>query len=132
MDQKDKLNLLWKYLLLVVIVFGMAMHLRKPHFNRNHSAHHYTCEHSAGSCYMGGSHMGLGHGSMIKVEKQVINGDTTLVIWVDGEKIDNPEEYLKAHKAGFKSEGGHTMRWKEGHGKKGEKEIRIELRKDSD
>ncbi len=126
MDQKDKLNLLWKYLLLVVIVVGMTMHLRKPHRDRGH---HSTCEYSAGRGYMGGAHVGMGHGSMIKVEKQVINGDTTLVIWVDGEKIDNPEEYLKEHKAGFKSKGGHTMRWKESHGKK---EIRIELRKDTD
>ncbi len=129
MDQKDKLNLLWKYLLLVVIVIGMTMHLRKPHYNRDH---HSTCEHSASGCYMDGPHMGMGHGSMIKVEKQVINGDTTLVVWVDGEKIDNPEKYLKEHKGGFKSKGGHTMRWKEDHGKKGEKEIHIEMRTDSD
>ncbi len=130
MDQKDKLDLLWKYLLLVVIAFGVAMHIRGPRLDRDYS--HSTCEYSAGKGYMGGSHMGLGHGSMIKVEKLVTNGDTTLVIWVDGEKIDNPEEYLKEHKAGFKSKGGHTMRWKEGHGKKGEKEIRVEIRKDSD
>ncbi len=132
MDLKDKLNLLWKYLLLVVIVFGLAMHLREPRFNRIRSAHHSTSDYSASGCYMDDPHLGMGHGSMIKVEKQVINGDTTLVIWVDGEKIDNPEEYLKEHKAGFKSKGGRTMRWKESHGKKGKKEIHIEMRTDSD
>lgn len=125
MDQKDKLNLLWKYLLLVVIVIGMTMHLRKPDW----SHHRSTCEYSVDSCDMGGPRMGMGHGSMIKVEKRITNGDTTVVVWVGGEKIDNPEEYLKAHKGGFKSKGGHSMRWKEGHGKK---EIHIEMRTDSD
>ena len=46
--------------------------------------------------------------------------------------IDNPEEFLKNHEAGFMSKGGHKMIWKEDRGKKGKKEIRVEKRKDKD
>ena len=126
MDLKDKLNLLWKYLLLVLIVFGLAIHLWGPHHYRGH---HSAGKYSAGRGYMGGSHMGMGHGSMIKVEKQITNGDTTVVVWVDGEQIDNPEEFLEKHKGGFMSKGGHAMHGKKGHG---EKEIHIEMRKGTD
>lgn len=126
MDLKDKLNLLWKYLLLVVIVFGLAMHLWGP---RHYRGHHSAGKYAAGRCYMGGPHSGMGHGSMIKVEKLITNGDTTVAVWVDGEKIDNPKEFLEQHEGGFKSKGGHTMHWKEGHG---EKEIRVEMRMGTD
>ena len=126
MDLKDKLNLLWKYLLLVVIVFGLAMHLRGPHHSRGH---HSAGKYSAGRGYMGGPHMGMGHGSMIKVEKQITNGDTTVAVWVDGEQIDNPKEFLEQHKGGFKSKGGHTMHGEKG---RGEKEIHIEMRMGAD
>ena len=108
MDLKDKLNLLWKYLLLAVILtFVILLFVsRAGHCDR--SPHDFV----------GKPHMGMDHGKEIKVEKKVTNGDTTLVVWVDGKQVDNPEEYLKKikHERASGEHMGFIMKGE--HGKK--------------
>jgi len=115
MDLKDKLNLLWKYLFLVVVVITLAVMVSRHNGYRDHGRHGYAGKHDMGYCYLGGTHAGMGMMSSIKVEKLITNGDTTLVVWVDGEKVDNPEAFLKKHGGDSKHS---KMIWKGRHDKK--------------
>ena len=89
MNLSEKLNLLWKYLLLLVVVWGVYSHTQ----NRGHS--------SSGHGGMGGRHAMMmmgGHGDMtwfgdgdmmdVRIEKKIVDGDTTIIAIVDGEEIE--------------------------------------------
>ena len=106
MDLKDKLDLLWKYLLLAVILtFVILLFVcRAGHCDRSPRA--CLGKPHAGMAFKGECCMGMGHDKDIKVEKIVTNGDTTVVVWVDGKQVDNPEEYLKK----IKGEHGKQMK----------------------
>ena len=95
MDLKDKLDLLWKYLFLAVILTFVILLFVCRDGDCDHSSRACVGKPHAGMTSMGECCMGMGHGKEIKVEKKVTNGDTTLVVWVGGKKVDNPEEYLK-------------------------------------
>jgi len=121
MDLKDKLDLLWKYLFLAVILtFVILLFVSRAGY-RDHFPHDFV----------GKPHMGKDYGKEIKVVKKVTNGDTTVVVWVDGKKVDNPEKYLKKIK--------HERAWGEHmeiimedeHGKK-VKKIRVKVEKEED
>ena len=127
MDLKDKLNLLWKYLFLAVIVIALFTIGRHHDGCQDHGEQGYAWKQGKGYCYMAGSHAGTDMMSSIKVEKLITNGDTTLVVWFDGEKVDDPEAFLLEH-------GDHSkhskMIWKGSHDKKKMKKIRIEVEED--
>lgn len=97
MNLKDKLDLLWKYLILAaVIVFGILLICRHP----------ASCRYDRSCDYKGKSYGAMHHKGMmgpgeVKVMKEIEDGDTTLAVWVNGKKIDNPEEFLKMHKKGI-------------------------------
>lgn len=94
MDLKDKLNLLWKYLFLaVILIFVILLFVSRAGYC-NRSPHACLGKPHAGMRFISKDFMGMDHGKEIKVEKIVTNGDTTLVVWVDGKQVDNPEEYL--------------------------------------
>jgi len=95
MDLKDKLNLLWKYLLLAVILTFVILLFVKHAGYRDRSPHGCLGKPQVDMHFKGECCMDMGHGKDIKVEKKVTNGDTTVVVWVDGKQVDNPEEYLK-------------------------------------
>lgn len=99
MDLKDKLNLLWKYLFLaVVIVFGILLVCRRPGYycgDRQFKSPEYWHQ-------MGMPFKGMMEPGKIKVIKEVTDGDTTVTVWVDGKKVDNPDFYLKMHPPGMK------------------------------
>lgn len=128
MDLKDKLDLLWKYLFLaVVLVFVILLFASRAGY-RDHFPRACLGKPHVGMRFMGEGCMGMGYGKEIKVEKKVTNGDTTVIVWVDGKQVDNPEEYLKKIK--------HERAWgehmeiimKDEHGKK-VKEIRVKREK---
>lgn len=123
MDLKDKLNLLWKYLLLAVVVFGIVMLARGPHAHRMHTPPFD---------FDGMPHTGMGPTFNVKVEKQVTDSDTTVFVWVNGKKIENPEEFLKKNRHVFNSEDHDVMIWNDGHGKIIKKKIRFEEQEDDD
>ncbi|MEE9465958.1 MAG: hypothetical protein V3W14_10340 [Candidatus Neomarinimicrobiota bacterium] len=131
MDLKDKLNLLWKYLFLIVVVITLAMIASRHNDYRHHGQHGYAGKHDMGYCYMGGSHAGMDMMSSIKVEKMITNGDTSLVVWVDGEKVDDPEAFLKEHGYDLKGGDHYKMKWKGRHDMK-KKKIRVEVEDDHD
>ena len=119
MDLKDKLNLLWKYLFLVVLlVFGILL-LTRPHVYHRGGPHQGYYRAPRGYMHlMGKGYIGKDHSKEIKVVKKVTNGDTTVVVWVGGKKVDNPEEYLKKIK-GEGASGKHMEFIMQGeHGKK--------------
>ena len=130
MDLKDKLNLLWKYLILAVILtFVILLFVcRAGYCDRSPRA--CLGQPHAGMTFMGEGCIGMGHGKEIKVIKKVTNGDTTVVVWVDGKQVDNPEEYLKKIKLEGESGDINIMKWKDEHGKKMEIRVKVEKEKD--
>jgi len=95
MDLKDKLNLLWKYLFLAVILTFVILLFVSRAGDCDHFSRAYLGKPHVGLRFISEDFMGMGHGKEIKVLKKVTNGDTTVVVWVDGKQVDNPEEYLK-------------------------------------
>ena len=81
MNTKEKLELLWKYLLLLVLAVGLFRFSGKPHFK------------------MMEKHFDLGKHEMsfygdddreidVRVEKEIVNGDTVMTITINGEPVD--------------------------------------------
>jgi hypothetical protein len=95
MDLKDKLDIIWKYsILLIILVSLICFH---SNVGKRYGRGYYGKGHY-GQWSKGSGYMGMGYGKQIKVEKQIIEGDTTVVVWVGGKQIDNPEEFLARHK----------------------------------
>lgn len=132
MDLKDKLDLLWKYLLLAVVVFGIFMIAQRSHLYQAHRSHGFYGMPYMGKGDMSMSNTGLGHAANVKVEKQITNGDTTVMVWVNGEKIANPEEFLEKNMHQFNSEDHDVMIWEGGHGKTMKKKVIVKVHKDDD
>ena len=81
MNTKEKLELLWKYLLLLVIAVALFRFSGKPHFK------------------MMGKHFDHGKQKMsfqvdddreidIRVQKEIVNGDTVMNITMNGKPVD--------------------------------------------
>ncbi len=130
MDLKDKLDLLWKYLFLAVILTFVILLFVNHDGDCDHSSRACVGKAHGGMAFMGKDCMGMEHGKNIKVEKKVTNGDTTVVVWVDGKKVDNPEEYLKKIKHECKPGEHMEIIMKGEHGKK-VKEIRAKVEKEN-
>jgi len=132
MDLKDKLNLLWKYLFLaVLLVFGILLLTRHPGYYRGD--HHYGYKGAFRGDLSQGKMPGGGmvDASEVRVEKKVINNDTTVVVWVNGEKIDNPEEFLKERERDLTSGVRSEIEVEDERGMK-IKKIHINIREDED
>ncbi|MBA7637736.1 MAG: hypothetical protein GH143_02490 [Calditrichaeota bacterium] len=116
MNLKEKLDLLWKYLLLALLVSVVIMIVTRP-----------------GTCWVTDTHdfYGKPHSMNVKVEKKVVNGDTTTVVWVGGEKIEDVDEFLEGNVHIFKSKDGKVLKMKLDHSKK-LKKIKIETLKEDD
>jgi len=81
MNTKDKLELLWKYLLLLIIAISLFRFSGKPHIK------------------MMGKHFEPGKHKMfffkngenkidVRIEKEIINGDTIMSVKINGEPVD--------------------------------------------
>lgn len=88
MDLKTKLELGWKYLLLIIIAYGIFSFA---------SAHGTGCMHmkamghsgSMGGMHMGGNMMGFfgdGEHMNIRIEKNMVDGEEVTEVWINGEK----------------------------------------------
>ncbi|MEE8437544.1 MAG: hypothetical protein V3S22_04310 [Candidatus Neomarinimicrobiota bacterium] len=96
MDLKDKLDIIWKYSILAIILISLVcFHTNKKEYciksPRGNAIH--------GQCLKSG-HPGNLNEMKIKVEKKIVDGDTTTIVWVNGKKVDNPEEFLAKHGCG--------------------------------
>lgn len=88
MDLKTKLELGWKYLLLIIIAYGIfsfaSVHgTGRMHMNAmGHSG-------SMGKMHMGGGMMGFmgdGEHMEIRIEKNMVDGEEVTEVWINGEK----------------------------------------------
>ncbi|NQV15754.1 hypothetical protein HQ531_09890 [bacterium] len=123
MTTKEKLDLLWKYLLLIVLVYGFAnigrSHAQRVHMNDcDRSSHHGMMGYGSDDCDF--EDMDIN----VDVEN-LIDGDSTLIITINGETMDIKD---------FETKHGNVfMKKMKGHGRGAEKRIKIikkELDKD--
>ena len=94
MELKDKLDLLWKYLLLLVLVVGMCSHLCHRGYGK------YGCgKYSKGKaiktcCRFAQTDENKVEIEDVQFEMQINNGDTLLKVTINGEELS--EEDAKA------------------------------------
>ncbi|UCD38224.1 MAG: hypothetical protein JSW54_01705 [Fidelibacterota bacterium] len=107
MELKDKLNLIWKYLLLVVIVFGIFSF--SPRIKGRHAAKPWHPKSELHWSGFEGEHRGMFCGPdkrMIRVDKRIEAGDTTVVVFFDGKEVEVEGEYM--------DDGTHVIKTKDG------------------
>ena len=120
MNKKEKLELLWKYLLLLVLAVGLFRFSGKPHSK------------------MMGKHFDLGKHEMsfygdddreidVRVEKEIVNGDTVMNITINGKPVDVSMFEETNGKMKWVSEDGEVIVIKidDDEDDKGKKDIRI-------
>ena len=106
MELKDKLDLLWKYLLLLVLVFGMCSHLCHRGYGK------YGCgKYSKGKaiktcCRFAQTDENKVEIEDVQFEMQINNGDTLLKVTINGEELS--EEDAKA----FMKKKGNKGMWR--------------------
>ena len=81
MNTKEKLELLWKYLLLLVIAVCLFRFSGKPHFKM--MGKHLGHDKHEMSFYGDGDHK-----MDVRVEKEIVNGDTVMTVTINGEPVD--------------------------------------------
>ena len=120
MNTKEKLELLWKYLLLLIIAISLFRFSGKPHIK------------------MMGKHFDLGKHEMsfygdddreidVRVEKEIVNGDTVMNITINGKPVDVSMFEETNGKMKWVSEDGEVIVIKidDDEDDKGKKDIRI-------
>ena len=106
MELKDKLDLLWKYLLLLVLVVGMCSHLCHRGYGK------YGCgKYSKGKaiktcCRFAQTDENKVEIEDVQFEMQINNGDTLLKVTINGEELS--EEDVKA----FMKKKGNKGMWR--------------------
>lgn len=90
MELKDKLNLLWKYLLLVLLAYVVISHHCRSKYSHGKGHNKYGC------AYSKGGHDFSSHGENVEVEVIIENGDTAIVVEIDGRQlsVDEAKTYI--------------------------------------
>ena len=91
MELKDKLDLLWKYLLLLILVVGMCSHL----CHRGYGKYHYG-KYSKGKaiktcCRFAQTNENQVKTEDVQVEMKINNSDTLLQIIINGEELSKED-----------------------------------------
>ena len=81
MNTKEKLEMLWKYLLLLVLAVGLFRFSGKPHSKM--MGKHFDLGKHEMSFYGDGDHK-----IDVRVEKEIVNGDTVMNITINGKPVD--------------------------------------------
>ena len=102
MNTKEKLELLWKYLLLLVIAVCLFRFSGKPHFKM------------MGKHFDHGKHKMSFHGDDdheidVRVKKEIVNGDTVMNITMNGKPVDVSMFEEKGGKMKWVSEDGKVI-----------------------
>jgi hypothetical protein len=102
MNTKEKLELLWKYLLLLVIAVCLFRFSGKPHFKMmgndfNHGKHEMS--------FYGNDD----HEIDVRVDQEIVDGDTIMKVIVNGEEVDAEEYDMKGGSFEWKSKDGKIM-----------------------
>ena len=120
MTTKEKLELLWKYLLLLVIAVTLFRFTANPHFKM------------MGKHFDHGKHVMSFYGDDdreidVRVEKEIVNGDTVMNITINGKPVDVSMFEETNGKMKWVSEDGEVIVIKidDDEDDKGKKDIRI-------
>ena len=120
MNTKEKLELLWKYLLLLIIAISLFRFSGKPYIKM------------MGKHFEHGKHEMSFHGYDdhkidVRVEKEIVNGDTVMNITINGKPVDVSMFEETNGKMKWVSEDGEVIVIKidDDEDDKGKKDIRI-------
>ena len=102
MNTKEKLELLWKYLLLLVIAVCLFRFSGKPHFKMmekhfNHGKHEMS--------FYGDDD----HEIDVWVDQEIVDGDTIMKVIVNGEEVDAEEYDIKGGSFEWRSKDGKII-----------------------
>ena len=101
MNTKEKLELLWKYLFLLVVAIGVIRFTNGPHSAKFHFGHEGNHE----MLFVGDDD----HEMDVKVEQEIVDGDTLVKMWINGEKVDAEEHDMKDGSFKWKSKDGNVI-----------------------
>ncbi len=108
MNTKEKLELLWKYLFLLVVAIGIFQFTHRPHLAPKHFGHDGNHE----MVFFGdddGIFVGDDHKMDVKVEQEIVNGDTIMKVMINGEEVDAEDYNMKEGNFKWKSKSGNVM-----------------------
>ena len=108
MNTKEKLELLWKYLLLLVVAIGVIRFTNGPHSAKLHFGHEGNHE----MLFVGDDKIFFGgddHKMVVRVDQEIVDGDTIVKVIVNGEEVDAEEYDMKGGNFKWKSKDGKIM-----------------------
>ena len=108
MNTKEKLELLWKYLFLLIVAIGVIHIINGPHSAKIYFGHKGDHE----MLFVGDDKVFFGaddHKMNVKVEKEIVDGDTLVKMWINGEEVDTDEHDMKGGSFKWKSKDGNVM-----------------------
>ena len=102
MNTKEKLELLWKYLFLAVIAAGIFRFT-----DRHHPPSSFPLR-------LAGNHDMLFVGdddreTDVKVEQEIVDGDTIIKVWINGEEVDAEDYDMKGGGFEWKTKDGKII-----------------------
>ena len=106
MELKDKLDLLWKYLLLLVLVVGMCSHLCHRGYGKYGCGKYSKGEAIKTCCRFSQTNENKVEIEDVQFKMQINNGDTLLKVTINGEELS--EEDAKA----FMKKKGNKGMWR--------------------
>ena len=108
MNTKEKLEILWKYLFLLVVAIGVIRFTIGPHSAKLHFAPEADRE----MVFFGkddGIFVGDDHKMDVKIEQEIVNGDTIMKVMINGEEVDAEDYNMKEGNFKWKSKSGNVM-----------------------
>ena len=108
MNTKEKLELLWKYLFLLVVAIGVIRFTNGPHSAKLHFGHEGDHE----MLFLGDDKVFFGaddHEIDVWVDQEIVDGDTIMKVIVNGEEVDAEEYDMKGGSFEWKSKDGKIM-----------------------
>jgi len=108
MNTKEKLELLWKYLFLLVVAIGVIRFTNGPHSAKIHFGHEGDHE----MLFVGDDKVFFGaddHKMDVKVEQEIVDEDTIMKVWINGEEVDASSFSKKEGKLKWVSEDGEVI-----------------------
>ena len=108
MNTKEKLELLWKYLFLVVVAIGIFQFTHKHHPAPKHFGHDGNHE----MVFFGDDDVFFSdddHHMDVKVEQEIVNGDTIMKVMINGEEVYAEDYDMKGGNFKWKSKSGNVM-----------------------
>ena len=108
MNTKEKLELLWKYLFLLVVAIGVIRLTNGPHSAKIHFGHEGDHE----MLFVGDDKVFFGaddHKMDVKVEQEIVDEDTIMKVWINGEEVDASSFSKKEGKLKWVSEDGEVI-----------------------